>query len=285
VIESFLASWSLFHDVYVAGVLIALLLSLVGVAVVARDQIFLGAAVSQASLLGISIGIWLDSFLAGTSLAWLASDTTHSVIGGLSAVAGALAITAVAPRLYETREALTGWLFLAASSASMLIVANSPHGMAEVNRLLSSTIIGANFVDVSVVATLLATTIIVLAVKLRPLTLLLTDPEWAAAAGIPVARWEPAIAAWMGLAVAWSIHVTGLIFTFGTLVLPALVAKSLVREVRSLFFVAPLIALIAASTSFVLANGWDLPPGQVTVAILCTMQLAAWALRSQRKPR
>ena len=85
-IESFLQSWPLFHDVYIAGVLIALLLSLVGVAVVARDQIFVGAAVSEASLLGIAAGIWLDGNSIGTSYTWLATDATHSLMGGRKAL-------------------------------------------------------------------------------------------------------------------------------------------------------------------------------------------------------
>jgi len=285
VIDSFVASWPLFHDVYISGVLIAVLLSLVGVAVVARDQIFLGAAVSQASMLGISAGIWLDGIAMGTAWEWLATDTTHSVMGGVFAVVGSLGIAAASSRLRETREALTGWLFLVGSSVSVLIVANSPHGMAEVNRLLSSTIIGASDVDVAIFVGLLAVTVAVLALRLRTLMLLLTDAETAQASGIAVARWDQGLAIWLGLSVAWSIHVAGMIFTFGCLVLPGLVAKSLVREVRSLFFVAPLVALTAAVVAFVVANDRDLPPGQVTVALLCLAQVGAWSLRSRRRVR
>jgi zinc/manganese transport system permease protein len=285
VIESFIQSWPLFHDVYLAGVMIALLLSLVGVGVVARDQIFVGAAVSQASLLGIAVGIWLDGRAIGTSMPWLASDATHSLMGGLAAVSGSLAVAAAASVLRESREALTGWLFLVGSSLSVLIVSGSPHGMAEVHRLLSSTIIGANEEDVAIVALLLVATLVILARKLRPLMLLLTDPEMAAACGIPVRRWERAMAVWLGLAVAWSIHVAGMIFTFGCLVLPALVAKSVVREVRSLFFVAPAVALAAAMAGFVVANDRDLPPGQVTVALLAALQVLAWAARHRRRTR
>lgn len=282
-IESFVQSWALFHDVYMAGVLIALLLSLVGVVVVARDQIFLGAAVSQASLLGISAGIWLDGMAAGTSLGWLASDTTHSLMGGVFAVVGSLAVAAAASSLRETREALTGWLFLAGASLSVLVVSGSPHGMAEVTRLLSSTIIGANHADVTIVVVLFVLTVALLGLKLRPLMLLLVDPEAAAACGIPVRRWERVLAVWLGLAVAWSMHVAGMVFTFGCLVLPALIAKSLVREVRSLFFVAPVVALVGALAGFVVANDRDLPPGQVTVALLCLLQLGAWTLGARRR--
>jgi ABC-type Mn2+/Zn2+ transport system permease subunit len=280
-IADFLASWPLFHDVYIAGVLIALLLSLVGVAVVVRDQVFLGAAVSQASMLGIATGIWAGAAARGTSWAWIESDTTHSVLGGVFAVAGSLAVSAAASGFRESREALTGWLFLAGASLSVLVVSASPHGMAEVSRLLSSTIIGANAVDIAIVSLMLAATLAVLALRMRPLLLMLTDAETARACGIPVAGWDRLLAVWLGLAVAWSIHVAGMVFTFGCLVLPALVAKSVVREVRSLFFVAPVVAFAASAAAFVLANAWDLPPGQVAVALLCLAQLAAWSSRKQ----
>ena len=74
-IESFLASWDLFHLTYLAGWLIALLLSLVGVFVVARDQIFIGIAISQASTLGIAIGMGVGSWMDLHDAAWLSSDT------------------------------------------------------------------------------------------------------------------------------------------------------------------------------------------------------------------
>lgn len=281
-IESFLATWPLFHDVYEAGVLIAALLSLVGIAVVARDQIFLGAAVSQASMLGIAVGIWLGD---ATAAEWLSTDAMHSVVGGAFAVAGSLAIAAAAPRVRETLEGLTGWLFLVGAALSVLVVANSPHGMAEVQRLLASTIIGANAFDVALFAVLLLATIAVVALRPRSLVLVLTDPEMARASGLAAGRWEHAIAVWLGISVAWSIHVAGTIFTFGLLVLPAMIAKSLARRVRTLFVVAPAAAVAATAAAFVVANDYDLPPGQVAVALLCAMQLAAWAGRSLRPLR
>ncbi|MFN2427774.1 MAG: metal ABC transporter permease [Candidatus Binatia bacterium] len=280
-IDSFLSSWPLFHDVYIAGALIAVLLSLVGIAVIVRDQVFLGAAVSQASLLGIALGIWLDTYAAGSSsLAWMATDTTHSLMGGVFAVAGSLAVAAAAPRLRESREALTGWVFLVGASLSVLVVSNSPHGMTEVNRLLSSTVIGANHADVTIVTVLLVVTVVVLALRLRPLLLLLVDAEMAAACGVAVARWERLLAVWLGLAVAWSMHVTGLVYTFGCLVLPALIAKNLVRELHTMVVVAPVVAAVGVLAAFVLAHHFDLPPGQVAVAILALLQAAAWTWKT-----
>ena len=63
IIDEFIASWDLFHWTYIEGWLIALLLALIGVAVVARDQIFIGAAVSQASTVGIALTLYVASLV------------------------------------------------------------------------------------------------------------------------------------------------------------------------------------------------------------------------------
>lgn len=281
-IESFLDSWPLFANAYLSGWLIAVLLGLLGVVVVTRDQIFLGAAVSQASVLGIAVAISVGGLPALAECAWCNDDWTHTLAGGLFSVGGAV-LTATSRLRRETHESLTGWLFLTASSAAVLLLAHSPHGMDEVNRLLASTIIGAGSLDVALFAILL---IVVTGVTARfhaPLRLLLVDREMASAVGMRVRVWDLALAVTLGLAIGLAIHVSGVVYSFGCLVLPALVAKNVCREVRAMLWVSPLVGLAAAVAGFVLANDRDLPPGQAVVAILCVMLLAAWGLRAFRR--
>ena len=47
----------------------------------------------------------------------------------------------------ETPEGVTGIIFILASALSLLLVAHSPHGLEEVHRLLSSSLIGAQGAD------------------------------------------------------------------------------------------------------------------------------------------
>jgi hypothetical protein len=68
VIESFLESWALFQTTYLAGIALAALLALVGVWVVAREQVFLGAAIAQASTLGIAALLWIAGLVAWPAL-------------------------------------------------------------------------------------------------------------------------------------------------------------------------------------------------------------------------
>jgi ABC-type Mn2+/Zn2+ transport system permease subunit len=56
----------------------------------------------------------------------------------------------------------------------------------------------------------------------------------------------------------------------------------LVREARSLLWVAPAVALATAIPGFVLAHFVDVPPAQMTVTLLCGALGVAWLVRAGR---
>ncbi|HXH13269.1 MAG TPA: iron chelate uptake ABC transporter family permease subunit [Alphaproteobacteria bacterium] len=278
-IADFIASWALFHNTYVVGWLISLVLALIGVLVVARDQIFIGAAVSQASTLGIALALWVGSWPALEGVHWLHTDVFLATMAVASSVIAALLTAHGGATGKESHEAITGWVFLVSASLSILIVAHSPHGLDEIHRLLSSSIIGARPSDVWIFSALFSITALTIYLYHRPILLFSMDPATAAATGVNVTLISILISAWLGLAVGLSIRVAGMLYTFGCLVLPALVAKNACREVRPMFLVAPAVAVATATTGFVLANHYDHPPAQLTVALLCLLLAMAWVLR------
>ena len=278
-IGDFLESWALFQTTYLAGWLIAALLALVGVWVVARNQIFLGVAVAQASTLGIAGALWLGGLGAASGLAWLRSDLFAAGLAVAASMATALLTAREATPGRESPEAVTGWAYLLAASLPVLLLAGSPHGLEEVHRLIFSTILGASREDLWVFSALAVVTG-VLVLRLHPKLLLFAlDPGMAAASGMRRARWNAAVALWLGLAVGLSIRVSGTLYTFGCLVLPALIAKNASREIRPLLALAPAIALAAAVMGFVLAHAFDVPPAHATVSLLCAGLLLSWTRR------
>jgi len=281
VIADFVSSWPLFADTYLAAWLIAGLLSLVGVWVVARDQIFLGAAVSQASTLGTAVALWIQGIAAGHALH---SDALTFFFAVLASIATAL-LSSRARRGGggESPEAITGWVFLVGGSVPVIMMAHDPHGLEEVHRLLFSSILGASRIDVWLFGLLFLGTALGVAALHRHLVLFAMDPEMAAAVGISGRRFRWGTAIWLGTAVGLAIHSAGMLYTFGCLVLPALVARNLCREVRWMFLVAPVVGVAGAVVSFVLANAWDLPPGQLAVALLCALFTVAWGVRGWRQ--
>jgi len=280
-IHDFLQSWSLFGNTYLVGWLIAATLGLIGVVVIARDQVFMGAALAQASTLGIALALWIGAALGGQ--AWAESDGFLTAVAIAVSVLGALLTSRASGPRHESREGLMGWLFLLGAAGAIVVVSHSPHGMEEVRRLFESSIIGATRADVAVFSTALRATAAAIALRWRSILLWVMDPVMAAASGVRIRGLETACALWLGLGVGLAIRASGTLYTFGCLALPALIAKSLCREVRSMFIVAPLAALLCAVAGFVAANHFDFPPAQLAVGLMAALLPAAWARRRLRR--
>jgi ABC-type Mn2+/Zn2+ transport system permease subunit len=278
-IQSFLSSWALFYPTYLTGWLICLLLSIIGVLVVARDQIFIGAAVSQASTLGIALTMWAALVFHLERFSWFQADVFFSAMAVIFSILAASITGRAGETGKESHEAITGWVFLISASLSILIVSHSPHGLEEIHRLLSSSIIGATVADVWSFSLLTFLTVLLILLFYRKILLFTLDPSMASATGMKMKMWSLATSAWLGLAVGLSIRASGMLYTFGCLVLPALVAKNLCREVRQMFLVAPFVGLWVGIAGFVLANGYDYPPGQLTVALYCVLLVLVWIFR------
>jgi ABC-type Mn2+/Zn2+ transport system permease subunit len=277
--DGLLASWALFGNTYLAAWAIAGLLSLVGVWVVARDQIFLGAAVSQASTLGTAVALWIQGVAVGHSVG---GDALTFLLAVLASIGTALISSRHAGPGSESPEAITGWVFLVGGSVPVIMMAHDPQGLEQVHRLLFSSILGASRADVYLFGVLGLALAMAAAWLRRPLILFAMDPEMAVAIGLDRRRWQAGTAICLGLAVGLSIHSAGMIYSFGCLVLPALVARNLCREVAPMLWVAPAVGLISAIVAFVLADAWDVPPAQLTVALLCGLYGLAWGVRAAR---
>jgi len=282
VISEFLASWPLFHNAYLAGWEIAVLLSLVGVIVVARDQIFIGAAISQASVFGLTAGMWLGRLSSLSAGSWYQFDPFVSLCGGIFAVLGALVTANPGAAHHESREAVTGWVFLLGIGGSVLLVAHSPHGLEEVHRLVISTLIGATSVDVWIFGAMAIVTMAGGAYWRDEILLLLFDPEMARAAGLRTVLWDRLLYVWIGVAIAFSLRASGLVYTFGCLVLPALFARIICREARTMLVVSPAVGLVATLVAFVLAHDHDLPPAHLSITLMAALVAVGWVARAVR---
>lgn len=270
-IAEFLESWSLFSSTYISALLIGLSLSLMGVVVVARGNVFVAAAVAQASMLGVALSLF---FSLGQPV--------------LMAVFFSVGASLLVARKHQeggdsTSEEMTGWIFLASGSLSVLLLARMPYGLKEIQSLFSSSIIGAGSSDIVVFGVLVVLFVVFLLLRMRRLTLYLSDPVMAAAVGANIFLWSIAIASSLGLTTGLAIRSSGMLFTFGCMVLPAQMAKNLCRDIPGMFWVAPLLAFGCVLLGLILGNYYDLPPAQTVVALMSLMLLLTWGFRSVRE--
>jgi ABC-type Mn2+/Zn2+ transport system permease subunit len=265
----FVASWDLFGTAYTTGLLCAVMLSLVGVVTVAQRQAFLGVAVAQAATLGIALALAVDD---------LAPTDDHHAWHGLPWLFGiAFAVLACLAMLrrhqaVERSDAVGAVVFLAGAAGSVLLLSHSPHGLDGVERLMFSTLIGADAHDVVTFSASTIVTVAVVFARRQTLLLVAIDPDTAHAIGIRVRAWSIGLAIWAGVLIGGAIHSSGTLFTFACLVLPTLIAKATCRRMQTLFVVAPLAALGTTFAGFVVGNHRDLPLGQTAVGV----QVLGW---------
>ena len=92
--EDLAFNWSLYSNMFVQGLLIALTLATIGVPMVARNQIFKGAAISSASTLGIALALMIAQFSSVHHHTpddihadeWLHSDSFKTVMAVAAAI-------------------------------------------------------------------------------------------------------------------------------------------------------------------------------------------------------
>jgi ABC-type Mn2+/Zn2+ transport system permease subunit len=277
-VQDFLASWELFGDAWSVALLLALLLPIGGIVLVLRRQVFLAAAIGQTSTLGMAVAIWLGLAADGGDHAGhAAAPLAFALAAGVATAVFAMrALTAGGTSM----EARAGWTFLLGGSASMLLLAERPHGLQEVTRLQLSSLLGAAPVDVLVGAAAVLITGIAVALRGRRVLLWAMDPATARMCGLRCGGYDVAIGSWLGLVSGFAIHATGLLFVFGLTLLPVLLARDLCRSLTAVLFVAPLAGATVTGAALVVAHLCDLPPGQTAVALLAVAVCAARALRA-----
>jgi ABC-type Mn2+/Zn2+ transport system permease subunit len=170
-------------------------------------------------------------------------------------------------------------LFLVCASLTPLVLAGQPMGLREIQALMSSSILGAEASDAVVMVVLAMMAVGVGMVAGRKLVLLVTDPTMAAAVGMGVGLWWTGLAVGVGLTTGLCLQRQGMLFTFGCLVLPPLVARDLSATTARMFWISPLVGVLGTVAGLVVAHRVDLPPGQTIVAMLGGTLVLVWGVR------
>jgi zinc transport system permease protein len=247
----------------VAGLLVGLVASLLGVFVIVRRSAFFGDAVAHASLAGIAIGV-----VAG-------------VPPLVPAAAVAIGIGLALHRLEQvgrlSLDTILGFILPFFMAGGVLILSLSPGFQPELLSYLFGSILTVSWPGVAAIA-LIALLVVTVLGRLGPrLVFAAFDPDGAHAAGIDVGRLLTLHHVMLAFTVVASISVVGIVLVNALLVIPAATAKLLARSLRQMFLLAPLIG-IGSVLAGLMSSAWlDVPSGAAIVAIAGLVFLAAWA--------
>jgi zinc transport system permease protein len=251
-----------------AGILVGLVTSLLGVFVILRRSAFFGDAVAHASLAGIAVGVvgGMPPLLPAAAVAVGIGLTLHRLerVGRLSL------------------DTILGFILPFFMAIGVVVLSLSPGFQPELLSYLFGSILTVSWQGLGVTA-LVALAVVALLARLgRRLVFAAFDPDGAHAAGVDVSRLLMLHHALLALTIIASISVVGIVLVNALLVIPAATAKLLARSLGQMFVLAPLLGIASVLGGLVASSWIDAPSGPAIVLFAGLLFMAAWGRTAWR---
>jgi len=228
--------------------------------VLARGVIFVDLALAQIAAMGQSV-----AFLLGAE----PNDPSTYIWSFGFTLVGAFIFSFLWDREHSVlQEAFIGISFALSTAATLLLLANAPHGAEHVRGTLSGEALGwVTWKDITIMAVLYAVVGAFLLLKRRELLLCSEDPKEAQRRGLSVRLWDFFFYASFGLVVTISVKLAGVLAVFSYLIVPMVCATLLGKKGPARLYWAWGIAFVASVLGAVLSYLRDWPMGATIVCI------------------
>ena len=262
----------LFREALYGALVIGLACSVLGVYVVLRRIVFVGAALAQISSAGIALALWLAG--AGVAL----GDATKPPVVSLLLTLIAVLFFASGARGRIPPDATIGITYAVAAAVGILLISKAASGEAH-DIFLSGNILGIRRRDTLVLLAVTVPVLVLHVVFYKELLFVSFDRETARTLGYNVRWWDLLLYLTLGIVIASAMQFAGVMLVFNFLVLPAVTGLLLSQSMRGVFFWSVASALIAAFAGFSLSVPFDLPSGPAISAASGALVLLAWSGR------
>lgn len=265
----------LFGNALCAAVMIGLLLPIVGRHLVLGRAVLLGLAVPQLAMCGIAF-VFLAAARHWPWTEALGEDSAKALVGSLLfGLPGLLLIATPWKRRAQVGEAWLAVIYLASVSATNLMLSSDAVGETYLGDLFHGRLLFIGAPEVKLLGGALAAGFLFLFAFRRRLLLALTDPDYAAVAGLAVGAWTVAATVVNGAVIGITVATAGPLVTFGFLVLPVLTASAFATSLRGNLWLSMAAGVVIALAGFWLSYHFDFPLGDSVVATGCAILLLA----------
>lgn len=246
--------WPLIACLLLPGILVYY-----GLHIIRREVIFVDLALAQVATLGTCVCLYLGH----------EPNDPHNYLWSLSfTLAGALffTFTRASKHARVPQEALIGIIYVVAAAAGILLLSKSPHGKEELQRTLVGDLLTVTPGEIWKAAALYAFIGIVHFIFRKQFLALSFNHEQAVKDGLSVRFWDFLFYALFGLVVTSFVQIGGVLMVFSYLIVPAVCANFLARNLVAMMAIAWLTATLASVAGLYASYRFDLPTG---AAIVC----------------
>jgi zinc/manganese transport system permease protein len=245
--------WPLVACLLLPGMLVYL-----GLHIVRREIIFVDLALAQVAALGASVGILMHY----EPMTW----QSYCLSLGFTLVGAAVFTLTRTENHQVAQEALIGIVYVVAAALGILLLSNSPEGNEELRRTLIGEVLLVTPRQVIRTFILFVAIGVVHFIFRRQFLSLSFDPE--NARGLSIRGWDFLFYAMFGWVVTSFVQIGGVLLVFSYLIVPAVCARFLATQIRSMLLIGWITATLASVAGLLVSYKLDLPTG---AAIVCAL--------------
>ena len=264
----FWEAWPLWREIVAVAIIAAAMCSFVGVYIVLRRVVFVSAAMSQMSGVGVAMAFFLCSVM---------HVEPHEAPLWLHPLWYAIAFAALGAGLFSLNlghrrlasETLVGLGYLIAAG-SVILILNSPRVSQEaheVNDLLYGNAVVSTPAQLTIVALTAAVVALVHALFGKEFRFTMFDAEMARTLGLRTRGWSLLLFLTFALAISVSTRAIGALPAFAFMVIPPAVGLLIGDRMWSVFAISIGVGSVSAFLGYYASFRWSLPTGASMVVV------------------
>lgn len=222
-----------------------------GVFLVLKRIVFVGAALSQMAAVGIVVGHLLGH--------WLGINLESLVF--VFSIPGVLIFWLPVSRAGITKESLIGYVYIFASALTILIIAKDPLAEAENIDLFSGNILFVTGFDLLLIGIISGLVFITHMLLRKEFIFVSFDPCTARTLKIPAKFYDFLLYLTLGIVISIGIRSAGMLFIFSSLIIPAMIGLSLFQRLNRVFIASVISIWLSSIIGIIFSYRFDFPTG------------------------
>lgn len=250
---------------FLAGGIIALVASVLGVYLMLRRQALMADMLSHVSLAGVAAGAYLH--------------VNPTITGFIVAIIGAVIVEYVR-RAYKTYSEISIAIIMIGGLSSAVVLMNLNKGVSKsFSSYLFGSVVAVNREELLLMVGAAIVGALFFIVFRRPLYQMTFDEETAATNGIPVDWLSLAFSVITGMIVAAAMPIVGVLLVSSLIVLPAALAIRIAPSFTTSLVIAMAIGLVGVFTGLTASYELSTPPGGTIALTLLLILVAGIAVK------
>ncbi len=254
----FIGSYFLWRDPMIVGAVSGAICGFLGVYVVLRRIVFVGAMLSQVSSFGVALAFYLQGFSALSLFQSLIDPFALSLV-----MTGAAALFFALNRFFFriSQEGVIGFGYLLASGIVVIIADRITHEAHDIADILFGSAVVVDPKEVYIVPAVAIVAILIHWIFFKDFIFVSFDPETARLFKYPVRILNTVLLLTVGVVIAVTTRALGALPVFALAVLPPITALFLTERLTLVFIFSIMIGILSAVFGYFFSFVLSLPTG------------------------